>query len=177
MTAQKRTADNELLIVRTFDAPPSVVFALWSSAEHMKRWMGPKNFTCPEARVDFRVGGTWRDEPGVQKAACLPRVALIDRIAGTVEQIRPVEVSARVHGTLPIALDAATPENCSSGSVDRLQLQPDVECVDGAARKKVTHFPCSYDDIDAGRGSSGEPHTRRIERRSDFTDIANDDLT
>jgi uncharacterized protein YndB with AHSA1/START domain len=40
MTAQKRIADNELLIVRTFDAPPSVVFALWSSAEHMKRWMG-----------------------------------------------------------------------------------------------------------------------------------------
>jgi uncharacterized protein YndB with AHSA1/START domain len=60
MTAQKRTADNELLIVRTFDAPPSVVFALWSSAEHMKRWMGPKNFTCPEARIDFRVGGTYR---------------------------------------------------------------------------------------------------------------------
>jgi uncharacterized protein YndB with AHSA1/START domain len=60
MTAQKRVADNELLIVRTFDAPPSVVFALWSSAEHMKRWMGPKNFTCPEARIDFRVGGTYR---------------------------------------------------------------------------------------------------------------------
>jgi uncharacterized protein YndB with AHSA1/START domain len=60
MTPQKRVADNELLIVRTFDAPPSVVFALWSSAEHMRRWMGPKNFTCPEARIDFRVGGTYR---------------------------------------------------------------------------------------------------------------------
>jgi uncharacterized protein YndB with AHSA1/START domain len=60
MTAQKRIADNELLIVRTFDAPPSVVFALWSSAEHMKRWMGPKSFTCPEARIDFRVGGAYR---------------------------------------------------------------------------------------------------------------------
>ncbi len=60
MTAQKRSADNELLIIRTFDAPPSVVFKLWSSAEHMKRWMGPKNFTCPEATIDFRVGGTYR---------------------------------------------------------------------------------------------------------------------
>jgi hypothetical protein len=28
MTAQRRSADNELLIVRTFDPPPSVVFAL-----------------------------------------------------------------------------------------------------------------------------------------------------
>ena len=28
MAAEKRSADNELLIVRTFDAPPAVVFAL-----------------------------------------------------------------------------------------------------------------------------------------------------
>jgi uncharacterized protein YndB with AHSA1/START domain len=60
MTAQKSVADNELLIVRTFDAPPSVVFALWSKPEHMKRWMGPKNFTCPEVMIDFRVGGAYR---------------------------------------------------------------------------------------------------------------------
>jgi uncharacterized protein YndB with AHSA1/START domain len=60
MPAQKKVADNELLIVRTFNAPPSVVFALWSSADHMKRWMGPKHFTCPEAAIDFRIGGTYR---------------------------------------------------------------------------------------------------------------------
>jgi uncharacterized protein YndB with AHSA1/START domain len=62
MAAERRksVADNELLIVRTFDAPPSVVFALWSKAEHMKRWMGPKNFTCPQATIDFRVGGAYR---------------------------------------------------------------------------------------------------------------------
>ena len=57
---RKSVADNELLIVRTFNAPPSVVFALWSSAEHMKRWIGPKDFTCPEATIDFRVGGRYR---------------------------------------------------------------------------------------------------------------------
>ena len=60
MRVQKKIADNELLIVRTFDAPPSLVFALWSSAEHLKRWMGPKNYTCPEATIDFRVGGAYR---------------------------------------------------------------------------------------------------------------------
>lgn len=60
MTAQKKIADDELLIIRTFDAPPSVLFALWSSPSHLKRWMGPKDFTCPEATVDFRVGGAYR---------------------------------------------------------------------------------------------------------------------
>jgi uncharacterized protein YndB with AHSA1/START domain len=60
MSVQRRIADDELLIVRTFDAPPSLVFALWSNAEHMKRWMGPEDFACPEAAIDFRVGGSYR---------------------------------------------------------------------------------------------------------------------
>jgi len=60
MPAAKRIADSELLIVRTFDAPASVVFELWSDAEHMKRWAGPGNFTCPGAILDFRVGGSYR---------------------------------------------------------------------------------------------------------------------
>jgi uncharacterized protein YndB with AHSA1/START domain len=54
-----KRAEHDLLITRTFAAPVSVVFALWSSAEHLKRWMGPANFTCPEAVVDFRVGGRY----------------------------------------------------------------------------------------------------------------------
>jgi uncharacterized protein YndB with AHSA1/START domain len=57
---RKSVADDELLIVRTFNAPPSVVFAVWSSAEHLKRWMGPKDYTCTEATIDFRVGGRYR---------------------------------------------------------------------------------------------------------------------
>ena len=57
---RKNVADNELSIVRTFNAPPSVVFALWTSAEHMRRWMGPKDFTCPKMAVDLRVGGRYR---------------------------------------------------------------------------------------------------------------------
>ena len=51
---------DELRITRTFDAPASVLFALWSEPRHMKRWMGPANFTCPEVEIDFRVGGTYR---------------------------------------------------------------------------------------------------------------------
>lgn len=53
-------ADDELLITRTFDAPASLVFALWSDPEHFKRWMGPEAFDCPVAEIDFRVGGAYR---------------------------------------------------------------------------------------------------------------------
>jgi uncharacterized protein YndB with AHSA1/START domain len=52
--------DDELLITRMFDAPAAMLFALWSKPEHVKHWMGPSNFICPEAEIDFRVGGAYR---------------------------------------------------------------------------------------------------------------------
>jgi uncharacterized protein YndB with AHSA1/START domain len=55
-----RLDDDELLITRTFDAPASLLFALWSNPEHVKQWMGPANFSCSEAEIDFRVGGAYR---------------------------------------------------------------------------------------------------------------------
>lgn len=51
--------DDELLITRTFDAPPSLVFRLWSQAQHMQRWLGPQGFTCTHCEIDFRPGGKW----------------------------------------------------------------------------------------------------------------------
>ena len=60
MSARTRLADDELLITRTFDAPAALLFALWSEPEHMKRWMGPGDFTCPVAEIDFRPGGAYR---------------------------------------------------------------------------------------------------------------------
>ena len=53
-------ADDELLITHAFDAPAALVFGLWAKAEHMRAWMGPDGFDCPEAEIDFRVGGTYR---------------------------------------------------------------------------------------------------------------------
>ncbi len=55
-----RLRDDELLITRVFDAPASVLFAMWSDPEHLKHWMGPKDFDCPEVEIDFRVGGAYR---------------------------------------------------------------------------------------------------------------------
>jgi len=53
-------ADDELLIERDFDAPPSLVFAMWSQPEHFRRWMGPEGFECRACEMDFRIGGAYR---------------------------------------------------------------------------------------------------------------------
>jgi uncharacterized protein YndB with AHSA1/START domain len=50
-------ADLPFVIARTFDAPRDRVFEVWSKREHLMRWFGPKGFTMPDARLDFRPGG------------------------------------------------------------------------------------------------------------------------
>lgn len=55
-----KLADTELLITRTFDAPASTLFLLWSDPVHFKRWMGPHGYECLEAEIDFQVGGAYR---------------------------------------------------------------------------------------------------------------------
>ena len=53
-------ADDELYLVRTFDAPVALVFRLWEDVEHRARWWGPKGYTCKHLEQDFRPGGAWR---------------------------------------------------------------------------------------------------------------------
>ena len=53
-------SDDELLIVRAFDAPPALVFRLWEDPVHRARWWGPKGYHCKQLTQDFRVGGAWR---------------------------------------------------------------------------------------------------------------------
>jgi uncharacterized protein YndB with AHSA1/START domain len=50
-------AQKEVVITRVFDAPRRLVFAAWSSAEHLKQWWGPNGFTVPACDVEFRAGG------------------------------------------------------------------------------------------------------------------------
>jgi len=51
----------ELVITRTFDAPRSLVFKVWTDPEHLVRWWGPKGFTSAiVGKIDFRPGATYR---------------------------------------------------------------------------------------------------------------------
>lgn len=49
----------EVVIVRFFDAPVEQVWKAWTEPERMKQWWGPKTFTTPVAKIDFRVGGKY----------------------------------------------------------------------------------------------------------------------
>lgn len=54
-----RTNDGTLVLRRSFAAPRNLVFAAWSSCEHLKNWWGPRSWPMHECTMDFRVGGVW----------------------------------------------------------------------------------------------------------------------
>jgi len=59
--AETRTlTDRELTITRIIDAPPRIVYQMWTDPEHMKNWMGPRGFTACHMSGEIRPGGTWR---------------------------------------------------------------------------------------------------------------------
>ena len=51
--------NNGLTIVREFNLPVEAVWKYWSNPTHLKQWWGPKDFTCPVVKIDFRVGGKY----------------------------------------------------------------------------------------------------------------------
>ena len=53
-------ADRVLEIVRVFDAPPSLVYAVWITPEHARRWSAPDGLALFHCEMDVRPGGTSR---------------------------------------------------------------------------------------------------------------------
>ena len=59
-SAAPEPAEQVLVITRILDAPPSLVFKVWTQPEHLARWWGPEGFTLPSCRMDVRPGGAYR---------------------------------------------------------------------------------------------------------------------
>lgn len=47
----------QIEVTRIFNAPVEMVWKVWTDPELVKRWWGPKHFSSPVAKIDFREGG------------------------------------------------------------------------------------------------------------------------
>jgi uncharacterized protein YndB with AHSA1/START domain len=47
----------DLQLTRLIDAPREVVFEVWTQAEHLAQWFGPRQVELPVCQVDARPGG------------------------------------------------------------------------------------------------------------------------
>jgi len=69
MSTTARTSDlsvtaapnsHEVAFTRTFDAPRDAVYALYTDADAIPQWWGPRRFRTVVDELDLRVGGRWR---------------------------------------------------------------------------------------------------------------------
>ena len=58
-TEFSRPSATEIKVVRRFAGDRNTLWAMWTRAEHLRNWWGPKGFTTPVCEVDFRPGGSW----------------------------------------------------------------------------------------------------------------------
>lgn len=56
---EKSTVDDQqrMVITRVFDAPRELVWKAWTGPKYVMQWWGPKGFTAPVCKIDFREGG------------------------------------------------------------------------------------------------------------------------
>lgn len=56
------TDQAEVVITRIFNAPRALVFAFWTTPEHLATWWGPEGFQLPpqDVVVERRVGGRYQ---------------------------------------------------------------------------------------------------------------------
>ncbi len=57
MTANTIDQTDRMTITRIFDAPRELVWKAWTDPRYVMQWWGPKGFTSPVCKIDFRVGG------------------------------------------------------------------------------------------------------------------------
>lgn len=54
------TVAERLVVRRNFKAPIERVYAAWTEAEQIRRWLAPGRMSVPAAEADVRVGGRYR---------------------------------------------------------------------------------------------------------------------
>jgi uncharacterized protein YndB with AHSA1/START domain len=59
MSASEERTSRPFVLTRRLDAPRGLVFAAFTEARHLTRWMGPKGFEMSHCSLDLRVGGSF----------------------------------------------------------------------------------------------------------------------
>jgi uncharacterized protein YndB with AHSA1/START domain len=57
MTKNTVNEIERMVVTKIFDAPRELVWKAWTEAKYIMQWWGPKGFTSPVCKMDFRVGG------------------------------------------------------------------------------------------------------------------------
>ena len=59
-TVINETTNRELSITRLLNAPPELVWEVWTKPEHITNWWGPVGFSTTTHEMNIKPGGVWR---------------------------------------------------------------------------------------------------------------------
>lgn len=60
-TIYETPSETELVTIRAFDARRELLWEVWTSPEHLPKWLlGPDGWKMPVCESDLRVGGSWQ---------------------------------------------------------------------------------------------------------------------
>src|SRR5215831_523362 len=91
-----------------------------------------------------RIGGTGRDQSDVGNGPGHPCVSLVDDISVLIQLQAAIKVSPGFHRPAAVVLNQAAVKDWLAFFVDRLELNPHIECVNCAAGEEMAHFPGPY---------------------------------
>ncbi len=140
-TKVERKSERELVVSRTIDGPPRLVFEAWTKAELFRRWWVPRSapISLLSCELDARTGGkyrlvfrfgdqtmeffgkyleatpcsrlVWTNDEGGEDAAAITTVTFEDRDGGTLVTLHDLHPSKE-------ALDAAIASGSTDGTAE-----------------------------------------------------------
>lgn len=137
MTNDNGAPVDAVVIERTFDAPPHLVWQMWTDPEHFKAWYGPTGAGVPVADMDVRVGGRRQVCMEVGPADGPTRMWFTGEYLEVVEGQRLVytESMSDAHGNVLSAEASGMPQ----GHPITTQVTVELEDVNGGTKLTLTH--------------------------------------
>jgi uncharacterized protein YndB with AHSA1/START domain len=145
--------DTDVVVVRSFDAPRSLVFDAHTKPELVKRWLlGPPGWTMPTCEIDLRVGGKYRygwahpEREGFEIVGEFREIARPARIVHT-EEFRPG--GQKMPGADPAVDTTVFTESAGKTTMTVTMRFPSKEARDGAVATGMTGgMEQSYQNLD-----------------------------
>lgn len=126
-----------LVIERTLEAPPELVWKMWTEPEHVAAWYGPGGATIPVAKMDVRVGGI--------RLLCMEMTTL----DGTMQMWFTGEYLEVIENQRLVCTDSMSDENGNVGSPEQMgmpeghptttEVRVEIQPVAGGTRMVLTH--------------------------------------
>jgi uncharacterized protein YndB with AHSA1/START domain len=138
---------NHVVIERSFDAPVSLIWRMWTEPEHFKAWYGPAGANIPVAKMDVRVGGTRLLCMELQTPNGPMQLWFTGEYREVIENKRLVytESMADENGNVQSPADIGMPETHPITTEVRVELDD----IDGLTKMVITHLGIPSDSAGA----------------------------